>query len=592
MTSTRRSALLALCLAAVTLAVRAAEPAGETPAKAAPAPAAAAQAESSPESPAAPPPAQGALTTAAPTPKPAVPAPSVPAPPMPLPSAPMPTTTAPADSDPAPTPAAAPAPTAAGAGAPALNSAASLMRPAAVQAPAPKAEASPVAEPDPAPAPTVPSAPPPAAAPAPEAASPTLESLPLAPSPQAAVPLPLDSPAVPPRPEEFAGPVATGPSPELRALLDAALASGPPALLPEGDPASRAFIGPPLVPPFRLLGEAVAPGSKQRLSWNAGQSFAGGDTVVPVNVVHGTRPGPVLCLVAAIHGDEINGVEIVRRVLNDLDPDRLSGTVIAVPIVNLYGFARGSRYLPDRRDLNRFFPGSEFGSVASRLAYGFFHNVARRCEALVDFHTGSFDRDNLPQVRADLRLPQVLRFTRGFGALPVLHSNGSRGMLRVAASHVRIPSATFEVGAPGIIQVDQVNVAVAAIDSLMHHLGMVPDQPLAQEPQAVFYASKWVRADAGGLLIAEVSLGERVSRTQRLGVIVDPIRNLEREILAPLNGRVIGMARNQVVLPGFAAFHIGEETSAEAASDAAASGGVVDEVEEDPDPAEAVEPDA
>lgn len=374
------------------------------------------------------------------------------------------------------------------------------------------------------------------------------------------------------------------------AELAAALSSGPPALLPEGDPASPYFIGPPLVPPFKLLGEEVPPGALRSLPWNAGQSFAGGDTVVPVNVVHGTRPGPILCLTAAIHGDEINGVEIVRRVLNGLDPDRLSGTVIAVPIVNLFGFTRNSRYLPDRRDLNRFFPGSQFGSVASRLAYGFFHNIAKRCEALVDFHTGSFDRDNLPQVRADLRLPEVLRFTRGFGALPVLHSNGSRGMLRVATTQAGIPSATFEVGAPGIIQVDQVNTAVEAVDALMHHLGMIPDQPLEQEPQAIFYESKWVRADAGGLLIADVSLGQRVRRDQRLGVIVDPVRNTEREILSPLFGRVIGMARNQVVLPGFAAFHIGEETSAEEASDAAAAGGDLDEVEEDPDPAMQLEP--
>jgi predicted deacylase len=376
----------------------------------------------------------------------------------------------------------------------------------------------------------------------------------------------------------------------LSAYWDQAIRAGPPALIPQGDPSSVDFIGPPLVAPFKLLGEEVASGSRRSLAWNAGQSFAGGDTVVPVNVVHGTRPGPILCLTAAVHGDEINGVEIARRVFNGLDPDRLSGTVIAVPIVNLFGFARNSRYLPDRRDLNRFFPGNQFGSVASRLAFGFFHNVVKRCDALVDFHTGSFDRDNLPQVRADLRLPEVLRFSRGFGALPVLHSNGSKGMLRVAASQAGIPAATFEVGAPGIIQIDQVERAEQAIDALMHHLGMIPDQPLAQEPQAIFYASRWVRANAGGLLIADVALGDRVRPEQRLGVIIDPVRNAEREILSPVFGRIIGMARNQVVLPGFAAFHIGEETSAEQASDAATAG-YGEEVEEDPDPARDFEPD-
>jgi predicted deacylase len=414
------------------------------------------------------------------------------------------------------------------------------------------------------------------------------EVLPLEPGPVSTGPLAEGAEAL--APKTAPGVIPAVAAVQLPAYWEEAVRSGPPALIPQGDPASASFIGPPLVPPFKLLGEEVASGNRRSLAWSAGQSFAGGDTVVPVNVVHGTRPGPILCLTAAVHGDEINGVEIVRRVFNGLDPDRLSGTVIAVPIVNLFGFARNSRYLPDRRDLNRFFPGSQFGSVASRLAFGFFHNIAKRCDALIDFHTGSFDRDNLPQVRADLRLPEVLRFSRGFGALPVLHSNGSKGMLRVAATQAGIPAATFEVGAPGIIQVDQVQRAEQAIDALMHHLGMIPDQPLAQEPQAIFYESRWVRANAGGLLIAEVGLGDRVRPEQRLGVIIDPVRNIERDILSPVFGRIIGVARNQVVLPGFAAFHIGEETSAEQASDAAAAG-YEEEVEEDPDPSRAFEPD-
>src|SRR5690606_11963254 len=207
----------------------------------------------------------------------------------------------------------------------------------------------------------------------------------------------------------------------------ASVTAGPPALLPAGDPGSPLFIGPPLVPPFTILATEVLPGSSARLEWKASQSFAGSEVISPVNVVHGTRPGPVLCLTAAVHGDELNGVEIVRQVVNRLDPAELAGTVVGVPIVNLSGFSRNSRYLPDRRDLNRFFPGSRFGSVASRIANSFFENVVGACDALVDFHTGSFDRSNLPQVRADLRLPEVLEFTRGFGAAPVLHSDGSRG---------------------------------------------------------------------------------------------------------------------------------------------------------------------
>ncbi|MCB1554219.1 MAG: succinylglutamate desuccinylase/aspartoacylase family protein [Xanthomonadales bacterium] len=359
---------------------------------------------------------------------------------------------------------------------------------------------------------------------------------------------------------------------------------GPPALDPAGNPGFSEFVGPPLVSPLQILDAVILAGTKQQLSWSVGQGLSGGDAVAPVHVAHGDRPGPVLCLAAAIHGDEINGVEIVRRVINDADPSRLSGTLIGVPIVNLFGFARGSRYLPDRRDLNRFFPGSARGSIASRMAYSFFQNVIRHCDALVDFHTGSFDRSNLPQIRADLRLPEVLRFARGIGAMPVLHSNGSRGMLRVAATAAGIPAVTFEVGAPGVLEKQEINQAHEALDALMHHMGMNPEAPDPLEPQPFFYESRWIRADSGGLLLSDVALGDRVVEGQTLGVVVDPIRNVERKVVAPFVGSVIGLAKNQVVLPGFAIFHIGRETSAEAASDAAATSRAEPEMEEDPDP--------
>lgn len=364
-----------------------------------------------------------------------------------------------------------------------------------------------------------------------------------------------------------------------------ALLVGPPALVPSGDPASPEFIGPPLMPNFAILGQEVLPGARARLEWSASQSFAGAEVISPVIVVHGLRPGPVLCLTAGIHGDELNGVEIVRRVVNGVDPTQLSGTLIGVPIVNLFGFSRGSRYLPDRRDLNRFFPGTRVGSIASRIAHSFFQSVATHCDALVDFHTGSFDRSNLPQVRADLRSPQVMAFARRFGDTPVLHSAGSKGMLRVAATQVGIPAVTFESGAPSLLQVPEIEDSVDSIESLLYEMGMTPVAPERGEPQAVFYDSRWVRADSGGLLISSVTLGDRVVAGQTLGIVVDPINNVERQIISPIDGRVIGMARNQVVLPGFASYHVGEEKSADAAAkDAArnAQGALEEEYSERP----------
>lgn len=338
-------------------------------------------------------------------------------------------------------------------------------------------------------------------------------------------------------------------------------------VVPEGEAAST----PDLVVPFSLLGRFVLPGTRAVLDWQATGMAGGNDGSSPVTVVHGARPGPVLCLAAGIHGDEINGVEIVRQVMNALPPERISGTVVGVPVVNLFGFQRGSRYLPDRRDLNRFFPGSRSGSIASRIAHGFFDGVVRHCDALVDFHTGSFDRSNLPQVRADLRLPAVLALSRGLGAIVVLHTPGTKGMLRLAATDAGIPAFTFEVGAPARLQPAEIATAVAAIARLLHSMGITEGDPGEVEPQPIFYESQWVRANGGGLLISEVELGQRVQKGQRLGRVVDPLHNTERSILSPLFGRVLGMAQNQQVLPGFAAFHLGEETSEQRAVQEAAT---------------------
>src|SRR5688572_15772485 len=204
--------------------------------------------------------------------------------------------------------------------------------------------------------------------------------------------------------------------------------------------------------PLALLGEHVLPGTSARLVWSPDQSFEGIAVPTAVLVVHGVGYGPTLCLTAALHGDELNGIEIVRRVLYELDPQKLSGTVIGVPIVNLHGFRRNSRYLPDRRDLNRFFPGAAHGSSASRIAHSFFEQVVRHCNALVDIHTGSFQRSNLPQLRADMKVPAVAGLTSGFTATSVLHSPGEPGTLRRAAVEVGIPAVTLETGEPGRLQ--------------------------------------------------------------------------------------------------------------------------------------------
>ena len=184
------------------------------------------------------------------------------------------------------------------------------------------------------------------------------------------------------------------------------------------DPAtSREYMGPlanavtdaeGTAEPLTILGTDIAPGTSQRLSWSATELFEGVPVSTPVLITNGIAPGPTVCLTAAVHGDELNGIEMVRRVFHDIDPNKLSGALIGVPIVNVQGFRRGSRYLPDRRDLNRYFPGNPNGSAAARIAHSLFTDVITHCDALIDLHTGSFERANLPQLRADLRNPDVV----------------------------------------------------------------------------------------------------------------------------------------------------------------------------------------
>ncbi len=347
-----------------------------------------------------------------------------------------------------------------------------------------------------------------------------------------------------PRDPEFSGPPPAPPVADLPAipLADAVTSAGN------------------VASPITMLGAEVRPGTTERLSWSATELFEGVPVSTPVLVVNGAQPGPTLCLTAAVHGDELNGIEIVRRVMHDIDAHKLAGAVIGVPIVNVQGFRRASRYLPDRRDLNRYFPGNPNGSAAARIAHSFFTEVVAHCDALVDLHTGSFERANLPQIRADLRDPDVVTLTQGFGSMVILHSTPATGTLRDAATRAGIPAVTLEAGGPSQLELNEVKHGVKGIETLVHTLGMIKQRRLWGDPEPVYYKSSWVRANNGGILLADVSLGSTVRKGDLLGTITDPMNNARTELRSPYSGRIIGMARNQVVMPGFAAFHVGIQT--------------------------------
>ena len=314
---------------------------------------------------------------------------------------------------------------------------------------------------------------------------------------------------------------------------------------------------------FIILGSEVTPGIATRLAWSPNVGISGLNLPTPVLVINGKHRGKTLCLTAAIHGDELNGIEIVRRVMYDIDPKKLHGRIIGVPIVNLQGFQRASRYLPDRRDLNRFFPGDPQGSSASRIAHSLFTEVIQHCDALIDLHTGSFRRTNLPQLRANMLNPDVAEFSEGFDDIAVVHSEGSPGMLRVASLQQGIVAVTLEVGESLRLQESEVKAGVKSINALLEREDMYSRLFTWGEPKPVYYQSHWVRAAQGGILLSRIELGDSVDKGDILGSIIDPITNEESKLRASYDGRIIGMAVNQVVMPGFAAYHIGIRASEE-----------------------------
>lgn len=312
-----------------------------------------------------------------------------------------------------------------------------------------------------------------------------------------------------------------------------------------------------------ILGSEVVPGTATRLAWSTTGTMSGLATPTPVMVIKGKTSGKTMCMTAAVHGDELNGIEIVRRVMYDIDPQKLTGSIIGVPIVNLQGFQRSSRYLPDRRDLNRYFPGEANGSLASRIAASLFNEVIVHCDFLVDMHTGSLRRTNMPQIRADIRHEKVADLTEGFGKVVVIHSTGSPGMLRFAAVAQGIPAVTLEVGESLRIQEEQIAIGVSSINRLLEHQGMYSRLFTWGEPEPIYYKSSWIRAESGGILFSKKKQGDMVMVGEMLGTITDPITNETSDILSTVNGRIIGMAVDQFVMPGFACYHIGIEASEE-----------------------------
>ena len=279
---------------------------------------------------------------------------------------------------------------------------------------------------------------------------------------------------------------------------------------------------------------------------------------IPVHVVNGREPGPVLLVCAAIHGDEINGVEIIRRLLRHKALQKLHGTLVAVPIVNVLGFIDQSRYLPDRRDLNRNFPGSARGSLAGRIANLFLKEVVRQCTHGIDLHTGAVHRENFPQIRANLENEENAKMAEAFGVPTVINASLREGSLREAAEQFGVPMLVYEAGEALRFDERAIRAGVKGVLSVMAALEMVPQRArrLPRTAPQIARSSTWARAPQSGILRTNVRLGGLFNQGDELGVIADPLGDNEIAITAPVTGVVIGRTHLPVVYEGDALFHI------------------------------------
>lgn len=309
---------------------------------------------------------------------------------------------------------------------------------------------------------------------------------------------------------------------------------------------------------FEIAGREIATGTRERVEIPVGRRVTGAEVALPVEVVHGREKGPRLFVCAAVHGDEINGVEIIRRVLRQRLLPKLRGTLIAVPVVNLFGFIGLSRYLPDRRDLNRSFPGSPTGSLAARLADTFVREVVEKSTHGIDLHTAAVHRSNLPQIRACLDDEETARLARAFGVPVLIDANVRDGSLRQAVYEREVPMLLFEGGEALRFDEQAIRAGVRGVLATMAALEMLPPGKANRIQTEPFVArsSHWIRASESGILRSRARLGALVKPSQRLGIIADPLGADEVSVRAEKAGIVIGRTELPLVNEGDALFHI------------------------------------
>ncbi len=312
----------------------------------------------------------------------------------------------------------------------------------------------------------------------------------------------------------------------------------------------------PTEDPFVFEGKPAPAGRTTRLEVPVARLASGTWLALPLVIVRGLERGPTMWMSGAVHGDELNGPVIVDELVGQLDPQSLRGAVLAAPLVNAFGLVLGSRYLPDRRDLNRCFPGSARGSLGARLANLLSRLVISRCDFGIDFHTGSGGRENLPQIRCNLDDPRAARLARAFAPPAIVHADLRDGSLRAHAESLQKTGLLYEGGEANRLGDDSIEAGVAGALRVMARASMIAEAPPAKNRARLFRTKRWVRASRSGFCRTKVRLGETLKEGQTVAQIIDPALGTRSAIKAPSAGMAIGKVTDGLVIAGDALLHI------------------------------------
>lgn len=336
---------------------------------------------------------------------------------------------------------------------------------------------------------------------------------------------------------------------------------------------------------FDFCDTSIAPGTAAAVDIPVSRVSSDHLVTLPVRILHGAQPGPVLFVSASVHGDEITGVAITRRLLDRLSPDKLCGTLIAVPIVNIFGFVANSRYLPDRRDLNRSFPGAERGSLAARLAWIFSSEIIARADFGIDLHSAALNRYNLPQVRISPDCSRAHDLAFAFSPPAIIASPLREKSMRAVALERGVEMLVYEAGEALHFDDFSLRVGVNGILRVMAAMEMCQLREREEEIAEPVFATKslWLRAPRGGIVDIQVEPGQLLEAGECVAVVANPVGEEEEQVATPIGGIVIGLSRLGVVNQGDALVHIAElgerSEPLDEATEARLAGAMLDEDE-------------